>query len=110
MASSVAEKRLKNLGVYGQSWNDNKPQENHKMMVLDSKTELRTMILGNFLVIALNAGFLYRDYCKGKHHYQEFFSFKNECKNASLTLLKTSPPPFSSSSSKAFDGIIDLDP
>lgn len=68
------------------------------------------MILGHFLVIslALNVGFLYRDYWKGNHHYQEFFSFKNECQNASVTLLEASPQPFSSSS-KGFDGIIDLD-
>ncbi|CAA2969550.1 tryptophan aminotransferase-related 2 [Olea europaea subsp. europaea] len=75
--------------------------------------DLRRMILGHFLVIslALNVGFLYRDYCKGNRHYQEFFSSKNECKNASVTLLEASPQPFSSSSSssKAFDGIIDLD-
>ncbi|KAG8378802.1 hypothetical protein BUALT_Bualt07G0022800 [Buddleja alternifolia] len=51
--------------------------------------ELRTMILGHFLVIslALNAGLLYRDYYYNgnKPKSQNVFSFNtnNECKNAS---------------------------
>ncbi|KZV50099.1 tryptophan aminotransferase-related protein 2-like [Dorcoceras hygrometricum] len=77
--------------------------------------ELKTMILGHFLVIslALNAGLLYRDYCNnGKHKSVELFSFKNEGKNESLATKReafTERPPFESSSSKVFDGVIDLD-
>ncbi|KAK6123536.1 hypothetical protein DH2020_042723 [Rehmannia glutinosa] len=80
--------------------------------------ELRTMILGHFLVVslALNAGLLYRDYYNGKHKSQDVFSFNNECKNASLVtkrdahvakraFLETNKAP----SSKALSEIINLD-
>ncbi|XP_075494242.1 tryptophan aminotransferase-related protein 2-like [Primulina tabacum] len=78
--------------------------------------ELKTMILGHFLVIslALNAGLLYRDYCNnGKHKSVEFFSFKTECKNESLVTKRDTHVagrfPFEPSSSKVVDGVIDLD-
>lgn len=80
--------------------------------------ELKTMVLGHFLVIslALNAGLLYRNYSNGFHKSQDLFSFNNECKNSSLlpkmdshvaenpfleTNLQPSKPPLSE--------IIDLD-
>lgn len=72
--------------------------------------EFRTKVLGHFLVIslALNAGLLYRDYCKVKLKSQDVFSFNNEGKNSSLltkrTFLETKPQ-----SSKALSEVIDLD-
>ncbi|XP_073141124.1 tryptophan aminotransferase-related protein 2-like [Henckelia pumila] len=78
--------------------------------------ELKTMILGHFLVIslALNAGLLYRDYCNnGKHKSVELFSFKTQCKNESLVTKRDAHvaerSPFESSSSKVADGVVDLD-
>ncbi|XP_047944761.1 tryptophan aminotransferase-related protein 2-like [Salvia hispanica] len=73
--------------------------------------ELRTMVLGHFLVIslALNAGLLYRNYCGGEHKSQNIFSFKNECKNSSssstMAFLETKFQP----SKPALSEVIDLD-
>ncbi|KAL1568249.1 Tryptophan aminotransferase-related protein 2 [Salvia divinorum] len=73
--------------------------------------ELRTMVLGHFLVIslALNAGLLYRNYCSGEHKSQNIFSFKNECKNSSsastMAFLETKFQP----SRSALSEVIDLD-
>lgn len=68
------------------------------------------MILGHFLVIslALNAGFLYRDYFNGKSKFQEYFTFKHETKNGSL-LTNTDALQVSSSSKSLNDQVIDLD-
>ncbi|XP_042040372.1 tryptophan aminotransferase-related protein 2-like isoform X1 [Salvia splendens] len=73
--------------------------------------ELRTMVLGHFLVIslALNAGLLYRNYCGGEHKSQNIFSFKSECKNSSsastMAFLETNFQP----SKPALSEVIDLD-
>ncbi|KAL7098433.1 hypothetical protein ACP275_09G018000 [Erythranthe tilingii] len=78
--------------------------------------ELRTVILGHFLVVslALNAGLLYRDYCNGgKHRFlKDVLFFKNECKNSSLATNRDahlSKSAFLDSSEALPAEIIDLD-
>ncbi|KAL3642326.1 Tryptophan aminotransferase-related protein 2 [Castilleja foliolosa] len=63
--------------------------------------ELKTMILGHFLLVslALNAGFIFKDYSKGKYNKaQHILTFKNDS-------LVTKPP----SSKPLLTDVIDLD-
>ncbi|CAA0826689.1 Tryptophan aminotransferase-related protein 2 [Striga hermonthica] len=75
--------------------------------------ELRTMVLGHFLVVslALNAGLLYRDYCNGRRKSQDVFTFNGDCKNESLVtksaFLETNKAPLPSNA--IISEVIDLD-